>query len=106
MHIPDEAQVLFVPRRLTYRHPPFFDRFKNSYLHARGPYWGSLGEAADQFIEEFFGADLEMERVSAILDAYIQQLLNHQRAALGESVLRFNHTERASKETLGFRWLM
>jgi len=34
----------------------------------------TLGEAADKLIEELFGADLEVERVAAVLDADVEEL--------------------------------
>lgn len=43
-------------------------------LHARWPQRGPFGKPADQLIEKLFRADLEMERVSAVLHAYIKEL--------------------------------
>ena len=76
MHVPNEAKVLFVPRCLTYRLSPLFDSLEYSVLDPRRAYRRPLGKTPDQFIEEFFGADLQMERVSAIFDANIQKLLS------------------------------
>lgn len=45
-------------------------------LDARGPQSGPLGKAADELIEEFFGADLEVERVTAVFDTDIEKLDN------------------------------
>ena len=38
------------------------------------PHWGPFGEPAHQLIQELFGADLKLKRISAILDANIEQL--------------------------------
>ena len=37
-----------------------------------GADWRPFGEAADELVEKLFGADVEVERVTAILDTYIQ----------------------------------
>jgi hypothetical protein len=34
----------------------------------------SFGKASDEFIEKFFGAYLEMEGISAVLDANVEEL--------------------------------
>jgi hypothetical protein len=34
----------------------------------------ALGKAADEFIEELLGADLEVEGVAAVLDADVEEL--------------------------------
>lgn len=62
-----------------------------------------FGEATDKLIEELFRANLQMKRVSAVLDADIQQLLRGEQddRRLGMS----NSTVRARRETLGLRLL-
>ena len=35
---------------------------------------GTFGEAAHKLVEEFLGADLKVERVTAVLNANIQEL--------------------------------
>jgi hypothetical protein len=34
----------------------------------------ALGKAANEFVEKLFGADLEVERVAAVLDADVEEL--------------------------------
>lgn len=75
MHIPNKAQILLISRRLTYGLPPFLDRLQDPMLDARRPYGRTLGEATHQLIEELLGAYLKLERVSAVLDTYIEELL-------------------------------
>ena len=43
-------------------------------MDARGPQSGPLGKAADELIEEFFGANLELEWVTAVFDADVEKL--------------------------------
>lgn len=100
MHVPYETEVLFVPRSLTYRLSPLLDSLQYSVLDPGRAYGGPLWKAPDQFIEELFGADLQMKRVSAIFDANIQKLLSK----LGNTrqLSARVRTVRASRETLGF----
>ena len=64
-----------------------------------------LGEPADELIEELFGGDLKVERVPAVLDAYVEELGNL--SASSHDVRRIGlQTVRARIETFGFRWLM
>jgi hypothetical protein len=44
-------------------------------LDPSGPQRRPFGEAADQLIQKFLGANLEVKRVSAVLDTYVQKLL-------------------------------
>jgi hypothetical protein len=74
VHIPYEAQILLVPRRLTYCLPPFFYKLEDAALYTRRMHWRAFGETADKLIEKFLCADLEMERISAILNADIEEL--------------------------------
>ena len=72
VHIPDKAQVLLVSRGLTYCTPPFLDGLEYLSLHATRSYRWPFRKPSDELIEELFGADLEMEGVSAVLDADIE----------------------------------
>lgn len=101
MHIPNETKVLFVPRSLAYCLSPFFDRLEYSVLDPGGADGGPLWKAPDQFIEEFFGADLQMKGIPAIFDANIQQLPPKlgNTSQVGAKV----GTVRARRDTLGFR---
>lgn len=90
MHIPYESEILLVPRRLTYCAPPFLNSFQNPHLYACWPHRGPFGKPADELIKEFFGTDLKMKRVSAILDANIEQTESKQRD-VGVSVVDVVH---------------
>jgi hypothetical protein len=72
VHVTNEAEVILIARCLADSLAPLLDRLQNAVLDPRGPYGWSLGEPADQFIQEFLRADLEMERISAILDGNIE----------------------------------
>ena len=74
MHIPYEAQVVLVARRLAYGLPPFFYELENLVLHSRRVDRRTFGKAADKFVEEFLGTDLEVERIAAILDTYVEEV--------------------------------
>lgn len=100
MHIPYETKVLFVPRSLTYCLSPLLDSLEDSVLDPGGAYGGPLWKAPDQFIEEFFGADLQMKGISAIFDANVQKL--HSKLGNTSQVGAKVRTVRASRETLGF----
>lgn len=78
MHISYKAEVLLVPRGLAYRLPPFLYELQYPVLHAGGMDGRTFGKAADELIEEFLGADLEVEGVSAVLDAYVEELCRSQ----------------------------
>lgn len=43
--------------------------------------WRALGKAADELIEELFGADLEVERVAAVLHADVKELYGGERGS-------------------------
>lgn len=58
MHIPNEAEIFFVARCLTYCLPPLFDRLEYSVLDSGGSYGGPLRKSSNQLIEKFLGADL------------------------------------------------
>jgi hypothetical protein len=51
--------------------PPLFYQFEDLVLDAGRMHRWALGESADKLIEEFFGADLEVEWVAAVLNADI-----------------------------------
>jgi hypothetical protein len=72
VHIPYEAEILFVARSLTYGLPPFFYQLKNSVLHTRRDCWRAFGEAADKLVEKLLGTDLKVEGVSAVFDANVE----------------------------------
>lgn len=73
MHVSYEAQVLLVSRRLTDRLSPFFNRLQDLVLHATGSDGRSFRKPSDKLVQEFFGADLEVEWISAVFDADIQE---------------------------------
>jgi hypothetical protein len=79
VHVPDEAQVVLVPRRLAYGLPPFFNQLEDAVLNARRMHRRAFGEAADELVEELLGADLEVERIAAVLDADVEELCNGER---------------------------
>lgn len=79
MHVSNEAQVLLVPTGLAYRPSPFLNRFENLGLHPCRPDGWSLGKPPDKLVEELLGADLQVERVAAVLDANIEQVDGQQR---------------------------
>lgn len=63
-----------MPRSLTYRLPPFFYQLEDAILYASSMDGRSFWKSADEFVQEFFRADLEVERVSTILHADIEEL--------------------------------
>lgn len=73
MHVPDEAQVLFVPARLADSAPPFFYRLQYLHLHPTVTDRRPLGEPTDELIEKLLGADLQVERVAAVFNAEVEQ---------------------------------
>jgi hypothetical protein len=74
VHIPDEPQVVLVSRCLAYRLPPFFDQLEDLVLDARRMHGRALWESADELIEKLLCADLQVEGVSAVLDANVEKL--------------------------------
>lgn len=74
MHIPYKAQVVLVARCLAYGLPPFFYELENLVLYSRRVNRRTFRKAADKLVKEFFGTDLEVERVAAILDTYVEEL--------------------------------
>ena len=71
MHVPYEAQVVLVSRRLAYRLPPFFYQLEDLILDSRRVERGAFGESAHELVEEFFGTDLKVKWIAAILDANV-----------------------------------
>lgn len=59
---------------MTYCLAPFFNQFEDAVLDARGVHGRTLGEAANELVEELLGADLEVEGVAAVLDADVEEL--------------------------------
>jgi len=76
VHIPYEAKILLVPRSLTYCLPPFFYQLEDSGQRTwpSTSYRRSFGEAADEFVQELLGANLEVEGVPAVLNANVEEL--------------------------------
>jgi hypothetical protein len=56
--------------------PPFFYQLEDLVLDTGRMHRRALWESADELIEEFFGADLEVEWVAAVLGADVQKLSN------------------------------
>jgi len=54
--------------------PPFFYQLKDLILDTGRVHRWTFGEAAHKLVEEFLGADLKVERVTAVLNANIQEL--------------------------------
>lgn len=101
VHIPYEAQVVLVSRRLAYCLAPFFYQLENLVLDSRRMNWRAFGEAAHELIEELLGTDLEVEGVAAILDANVQELWEVS-CALYKAGQR-GHTLSASRATFWLR---
>lgn len=80
MHVPYEAQIVLVPRCLTYRLPPFFYQLEDLILDTGRVHRWTFGKAAHKLVEKFFGANLKMERVAAVLDANVQELFESELA--------------------------
>lgn len=68
MHIPDMNQILLMFASDTDGQFPFMDQFQNLCLNWGREDWRSLWESLYQFIQEFLCRDLEMERITTILD--------------------------------------
>ena len=81
MHVPDEAQVVLVPRCLAYGLAPFFNQLEDAVLDARRVHGRALGEAANELIEELLSADLEVEGVAAVLNADVEELKGGERGS-------------------------
>jgi hypothetical protein len=79
MHVTYKAEILLVPGSLTYCSPPFFNGLQNLHLHSCRSNRGPFGESSNKLIKELFSTDLEMERVSAIFDANIEEAKSKQR---------------------------
>lgn len=73
MHIPYEPQVLFIPTCLANSAFPLLNRLQNPQLDPRGPHRRPLREPPNKLIEKFLRADLQLERVSAVLHADVEE---------------------------------
>lgn len=60
--------------RHTNRMLPLMHQFQHLLHRRRGESWRSLGETTDEFVEEFFRADLEVEGVAAVFDEDVEEL--------------------------------
>lgn len=78
MHVADKAEILLIPAGLTNSAPPFFDSLEDLSLHPSRADRGSLGKAADELVEEFLGADLQVKGVAAVLDADVEKVQGEQ----------------------------
>lgn len=74
MHIPYEPQILLVLRSLTYGRPPFLDELQDLIHRPRGSNRRPLRKSTHEFIEELLRTDLQLEWVSTVLDADVEQL--------------------------------
>lgn len=69
-------------------------------------HWWALREATDELIEELLGADLEVKRVAAVLDADVEELCNGERGTLWAGMAgQLLRTLRARRATFWLRWL-
>lgn len=78
VHIPDETEILLVATCVADREPPFFYRFEDLCLDAGRSNRGPLRESADELVEKFFGANLQVEGIAAVFHADIQQTESEQ----------------------------
>lgn len=74
VHVSNKPKILLVPRRLTYRLPPFLDQLQDAVLRSRRPQRRPLGEPPHQIIEKLLCADLQLEWIPAVLDADVEKL--------------------------------
>jgi hypothetical protein len=74
MHVPYEAQIVLVPRSLAYGLPPFFYQFKDFALYSRRVHRRTFWEAPDELVEKLLCAYLEVEGISAVFDANVEEL--------------------------------
>lgn len=72
MHVSDKSKILLEFGSLADCGPPFLNQFQDLLLDSRVSDRRSFWKSADQFIKELLGADLEVERITAVLDAVIQ----------------------------------
>lgn len=73
MHVPDVAEVVFETRLDAYSLLPAVNKVED-LLHDWAREGGrALGKAADEFVQELFGRDLEVEGVSARLDEGLEE---------------------------------
>jgi hypothetical protein len=83
-------------------------------LNPRGAHRRPLGESPNQFIQELFRTDLEVEGVSAVLDTDVEELIALEsklsasvpRASLSSPLYSGQHTASANKAIFWFRALI
>ena len=73
VHVANETKIFLVATRLAYCAAPLLDGLEYLRLDSSVAEGGSLGKASDKLIEEFLGADLEVERVAAVLDTDVEE---------------------------------
>lgn len=74
VHVTDMDQVLLVARVAAQSLIPLLDHLEDLGLDRGGDRQRPLGELADKFVQEFFGCDLEVERVATVLDTVVEEL--------------------------------
>ena len=73
MHVTNKAQVLAVLARLADGTPPFFNQFQDLVLHTGIANRRALREAPHELVQEILGGDLQVERISTVFDADVQE---------------------------------
>lgn len=79
MHVSDETEIFLVPRCLANGLAPFFNSLQDLCLNPAGTDRRALWEAADEFVEKFLCADLQVKRIAAILDADVEEIQGQKR---------------------------
>jgi hypothetical protein len=74
MHVPNMYQILLMLTRHANRMLPLMHQFQDLLHRRRREGWRSLRETTDEFVEEFFRADLEVEGVAAVFDEDVEEL--------------------------------
>lgn len=74
VHVADMNQVLLVARVAAQGFVPLLDHLEDLALDRGRDRQGPFGELADKFVQEFFGCDLEVERVATVLDTVVEEL--------------------------------
>lgn len=73
VHIPYVPQVFLPPRIRADRLLPGVDEFENTRHDGSRERGWSFGKATDEFIEEFFRANLQMKRISTRLNESVKE---------------------------------
>ena len=73
MHVPNKSQVIFISTRLAYCGAPFLYKRQDSSLYSSRSNGGPFGKSSHQFVQKLLGADLQVERITTVLDAYVKQ---------------------------------